>query len=250
MPGFCPPQDYVFFADEAGISNDRFTVVGGLCVLSSSIPALHANIDAFRHEHNMHSELKWSKVSNQKSEQYKALIDLFFAMNNSNVFHFHAIVFDSHQVDFKRIGGVHDNDKVLSRLYYQLLVHKFAKLYPNDVGMSVCLDHRNSSTPLEDLRRMINATLARDHGIPHSPVKQLISQDSCDDDMLQLNDVILGAVCAARNGKHLLAEYRQAKRELAALVLEKSGLQSFETNSPPGVQRFTIWNFRSGAKKN
>lgn len=196
----------------------------------------------------MHSELKWTKVSNQKSEEYKALVELFFALNNSNALHFHAIAFDSHQVDFKRIGGGRDNDKVLSRLYYQLLVHKFAKLYPNDIGMCVCLDHRNSSTPLEDLRRMINATLARDHDIAHNPVKQLISQDSCDDDLLQLNDVILGAVCAARNGKHLLVETRAAKRELASMVLEKSGLKSFENNSPRGVERFTMWNFRSQQK--
>lgn len=247
MPGLCPPQDYVFFADEAGISNDRFTVVGGVCVRSAIIPALHANIQAFRQRHNMHSELKWSKVSNQKSEEYKALAELFFALNNSNHIHFHSVVFDSHQVDFARIGQ-RDNDQVLSRLYFQLLVHKFAKLCPNDVGMCICLDHRNSSTPLEDLRRMINLTLARDHQITHNPVKQLVSQDSCNDDILQLNDVILGAVCAARNGKHLLVDTRRAKRELAELVLEKSGLRTFERSSPRGVHRFTVWNF-NGKKR-
>ncbi|GAO39354.1 hypothetical protein SCH01S_29_00420 [Sphingomonas changbaiensis NBRC 104936] len=195
----------------------------------------------------MRAELKWSKVSNQKSSEYTALAELFFALNNSNHIHFHALVFDSHKVDFSRIGE-RDHDKVLSRLYYQLLVHKFAKLYPNDVGMCVCLDHRNSSTPLEDLRRMINATLARDHAIPHNPVKQLVSQDSCDDDILQLNDVILGAVCAARNSKHLLVETRAAKRDLAQFVLEKSGLRSFENNSPRSVHRFTVWNFNGGGR--
>jgi hypothetical protein len=91
---------------------------------------------------------------------------------------------------------------------------------------------------------MINATLARDHAIPHSPIKQLVSQDSCDDDVLQINDVILGAVCAARNGKHLLIETRQAKRDIAHLVLEKCGLNSFEHSSPRGVHRFSVWNFQ------
>jgi hypothetical protein len=247
MPGFCPPQDYVFFADEAGISNDRFTVVGGLCVRGSAIPSLHANIEAFRDRHNMKSELKWSKISNQKTDEYKAFVDLFFTLNNSNKLHFHALIFDSHKTDFRKIGGVRDKDKVLSRLYYQLLVHKFAKIYPSDVGMCVCLDHRNSSTPLEDLRRMINATLARDHEITHNPIKQLISQDSCDDDLLQLNDVILGAVCHARNGKHLLVETRPAKREIAQLVLDKSGLGTFEQSSPRGVHRFSVWNFQGRA---
>lgn len=243
MAGFCPPQDYVFFADEAGISNDRFTVVGGVCIRGSSIPAIHENIDKFRETHGMKAELKWSKISNQKTEEYKALVDLFFALNNANHIHFHSIIFDSHSVDYSRIGE-RDSDKVLSRLYYQLIVHKFAKLYPNELGMCVCLDHRNSSTPLEDLRRMINSTLARDHDINHNPIKQLVSQDSCEDDILQINDVILGAVCAARNGKHLLVETRPAKRDIASLVLEKSGLDTFERDSPRGVDRFSVWNFK------
>jgi hypothetical protein len=58
MLGFCPPQDYVFFADEAGISSDRFTVVGGFCVRKSMIPQIHASIEAYRERHNMKAELK------------------------------------------------------------------------------------------------------------------------------------------------------------------------------------------------
>lgn len=114
--------------------------------------------------------------------------------------------------------------------------------------MCVCLDHRNSSTPLNELRDMINSTLARDHQIDHKPLKQLISQDSCDDDLLQLNDVILGAVCHSRNGKHLLAETRPAKRDVAQMVLQKSGLSSFDENSPRDIQRFTVWQFKPRAR--
>jgi hypothetical protein len=90
---------------------------------------------------------------------------------------------------------------------------------------------------------MINAAAARDYGLHGSPIKQLISADSKADDLLQINDVILGAVGAARNGKHLLSAGRASKRELANLVLSKSGLQSFDINSPRNVTRFTVWNF-------
>jgi hypothetical protein len=247
MPGFCPPQDYVFFADEAGISGDRFTVVGGFCVRRNMIPQIHASIEAYRERHNMTAELKWSRVSNQKFEEYKAFVDLFFALNNSNQIHFHALVFDSHKANHKKFNNG-DSDVGLSKLYYQLIVHKFAKLYPSEQGMCVCLDHRNSSTPLNDLREMINSTLARDHGIPHRPVKQLVSQDSKADDLLQLNDVILGAVCHSRNGKHLLAETRPAKRDIAQLVLNQSGLTTFDENSPRNVHRFSVWQFEPRIK--
>lgn len=91
---------------------------------------------------------------------------------------------------------------------------------------------------------MSNATIARDFGVGDSPIKQVIPMDSKLDDLLQLNDVILGAVCAARNGRHLLTDGRQSKRNIAQLVLDKSGLGSFERDSPRNVHRFSVWNMR------
>ena len=196
----------------------------------------------------MKAELKWSKVSDQKSEEYQALVELFFALNNSNIVHFHSIVFDSHQANHKKYNNG-DRDKGLSKLYYQLILHKFMKMYPHAGGMCVCLDHRNSSTSLNDLRDILNNGIAKERGDPSiRPIKQLVSQDSCDDDLLQLNDVILGAVGAARNGKHKLVTTRKSKRELAQLVLAKSGLTTFDQNSPKGVSRFSIWNMIAGPR--
>jgi hypothetical protein len=191
----------------------------------------------------MKSELKWSKVSNQKTAEYEDLVELFFALNNTNHIQFHGVVFDSHQWSHAKYNKG-DADIGLSKLYYNLILHRFVKRCGGDGSLFVCLDHRNSSTPLNDLRGMLNATAARDLNIPFGPVKQLISRDSKSDDILQMNDVILGAVCSARNGKHLLAETRPAKRRIAELVVEKSGLGSFDRDSYQKVNRFTIWNFR------
>jgi hypothetical protein len=239
-----PPEDYVFFCDEAGISTDRFTAVGGFCVHNSNIPQILKNLSAYREQHNMKAELKWTKVSNQKEGQYTALVDYFFAMNNTNKVHFHCVIFDNHKWNHGRYNGG-DNDVGLSKLYYQLIHHRFARTYSKLGSLHVCCDHRNSSTSLNDLRDMLNAAAARDHGVATRPFKQVVSADSKGHDMLQINDVILGAVCAARNGKHLLAATRTSKRNLAGLVLQKSGLETFERNSPAGVQRFTVWNFRA-----
>lgn len=241
---FVPPQDFVFIADEAGISNDRYTVVGGLCMHRSTLAKACETLREYRHAQNMHAELKWQRVSNQKESEYRALVEYFFALNNVNHMHFHSIVFDSHQWNHHRYNDG-EGDVGLSKLYYQLLLHKFVKIYGDRGTLFVRLDHRNSQTPLEDIRRMLNATAARDHGITTEPVKQLVSEDSKNCDLLQLNDVILGAVCAARNGRHLVAGGRQAKREIARLVLEKSGLDTFDVDSPRNVSRFTVWNMKA-----
>ncbi|MEW6598297.1 MAG: hypothetical protein AB1429_12465 [Pseudomonadota bacterium] len=192
---------------------------------------------------NMKSELKWSKVSNQKEVEYRWLVDYFFALNSSNSLQFHCIIFDSHQWGHKRYNDG-DADVGLSKLYYQLILHKFVRLYGPLGSLYVCMDHRHSSTSLNDLRNMLNAAAARDHGLGHNPLKQLVSKHSHDSDLLQLNDVILGAVCAVRNGKHLLADYRKSKRIIAMEVLEKSGLLSFDRDSHRDISRFTVWNMR------
>ena len=95
---------------------------------------------------------------------------------------------------------------------------------------------------------MLNASCARDHGVSGNPIKELISANSHDEVMLQINDVILGAICAVKNGKHILASTRQAKRDLGALVLQKSGLPSFDINTPRSNSRFSVWNFQSTKK--
>jgi len=242
MGGLLSPQDYAFFGDETGISHDRYTVVGGLCVHKNTIPVVHKNIAEYRDKYNMKAELKWTKVSNQKVSEYTALVEYFFAMNSTNLIQFHCVIFDNHKWNHRKYNDG-DPDIGLSKLYYQLLHHKFGG-YSGKVGsLFVCLDHRHSTTAHETLRKMLNAAAARDHGITTEPFKQIVSANSKSDDLLQLNDVILGAVGAAKNGKHLLASSRQSKRDLAALVLKKSGLP-FDVDTPRNVMRFVVWNFR------
>lgn len=244
MERLIPPQDFAFYADESGISQDRFTVVGGLCMRAATARQVYGSIREFRAHHGMNAEMKWSKVSNQKLVQYRAFVDLFFALNNTNRIQFHCVAFDSHLWNHTRYNDG-DADIGLSKLYYNLILHKFVRRCAEHGSLFVCLDRRTSSTPLIDLRNIVNSVACRDFGFDASPLKQVISRDSKLDDILQMNDVILGAVCAARNGKHLLAGGREAKRVLARDVLEKSGLTTLEDSSPKHINRFTCWNFRA-----
>lgn len=240
-------QDYVFFADESGITQDRFTVVWGLCLTKSGTEVVYQSMRQFRKDYSMSAELKWSKISNQKQEEYLKLVELFFALNNTNRAQFHCLIFDNHTWNHK-LYNQNDNDIGLSKLYYQLLLHQFVKRCGHRGSLFACLDRRNSSTPLGELRDMINKTARNKFGIVDRPLKQLISRDSKKDDILQLNDVILGAVCAARNGRHLISGGKFSKKVVAQTVLEKSGLNDFSQNSPRSVNRFTVWNFVSNSR--
>lgn len=243
MERLIPPQDFAFYADESGISQDRFTVVGGLCMRATTARQVYDSINEFRDQHRMTAEMKWSKVSNQKLVEYRAFVDLFFALNNTNRVQFHCVAFDSHRWNHTRYNDG-DADIGLSKLYFNLILHKFVLRCAAHGSLFVCLDRRTSSTALGDLRNIVNSVACRDFDVQGTPVKQVVSRDSKLDSILQMNDVILGAICAVRNGKHLLADGRKAKRVLARDVLEKSGLTTLDKSSPKHINRFTCWNFR------
>jgi uncharacterized protein DUF3800 len=244
MAGIIPHQDFAFFVDESGVSQGRYLAVGGICVRRDTILGIHADIERFRKRHNMHAELKWTKISNQKQSEYEALVDYFFFLKDKNLVHFHSVIFDSHKWKNK-IYNDGDQDVGISKLFYQLIHHKYCGSCGRHGSLFVCLDHRNSSTSLEDLRRMVNSAALRDHKIRGGPIKKIVSADSKEEDLLQINDVILGAVNAVRNEKHLLDTTRRSKREIAKRVLLRSGLARFDQCSPRGANRFTVWNFRA-----
>ncbi len=238
---FICDQDCAFFCDESGISTERHLVVGGLAMRREVIPALQAQIEAFRQQHNMSKELKWTRISNQKLDAYLRFAAIFEEFFDSGLCHFHCLIFDSHQR--RRQSRLHDNrDLNLSKLYFDLLLHRFGKIYGGDATLFVRMDHRNSSTSLEELRRNLNSALAREHQISSEPFKHIQSEDSKLCDILQLNDVVLGAVCAARNGRHLEEEGRESKKILARVILAKSGLVSFEHDTEDSARHFTVWN--------
>lgn len=235
-----PIQTYSFFADESGISNDRYTVVGGVTVKTTNLPRVYKTMRDFRKRSNMNAELKWSKVSNGKETEYTDLVETFFALNNSRLIEFHAVAFDNHKWDHARFNDG-DSDVGLSKLYYQLLLHCLIEPRGDQNSLFICLDHRYSSTSLTDVQKMLNSAAARDYGLAYGPVRQLVSRDSKKEELLQLNDVILGAITAVKNGRHLLAGGRQSKKNLAELVFERSGLHTLGRDSEKNA-RFTFWN--------
>ncbi len=235
MTHVLPIQTYAMFADESGISNDRFTVVGGITVHRDRLPAVYANMKAFRRDTGISSELK-----------YRSLIEQFFALNYSKQIEFHAVAFDNHKWNHKRFNKS-DSDIGLSKMYYQLILHRLVYKYGDQNSLFVCLDHRTSSTKLADLQNMLNRAANRDLGLSYSPLRQLESRDSKTEELLQLNDVILGAIAAIKNARHLLAGGRVSKKRLAELVFEKSGLPPLEKNSPKSMTHFSFWNKTSAA---
>ncbi|MBV7394540.1 hypothetical protein KJP30_09990 [Mameliella sp. DP3N28-2] len=216
-------------------------LVGATIVRRAFMESLYDRMQRLREEHSMFAELKWSKISNQKIEAYRAFVDLFFEFTARGAASFRATTFDNHMWDHNRFNDG-DADIGVSKLYYQMLLHQVIGWYGDVASLYICLDRRLSTTPLEKLQRILNAGAAKDYKLTFGPVRILTARDSKKEDLLQLNDIILGAVASYKNKRHLETGARAAKVEIANYVFERSGLKSYDTDSPKSKKDFQIWN--------
>ncbi|WP_187429285.1 hypothetical protein ROLI_040280 [Roseobacter fucihabitans] len=150
----------------------------------------------------MFAELKWSKVSNQKVDAYRDLINLYFEMVDSGMIAFHCATFDNSKWKH-HLYNDGDRDLGLSKNYYQLILHQFIARYCEQASCFVCLDRRHSTTKIPDLQKILNNGAGKDYGLTFGPLTGMEARDSKTDDLLQLNDVILGVTSSVKNSRYL-----------------------------------------------
>jgi len=221
-------------------------VLGGLIIDAAEVNGFNDTMKKFRDEQNMHAELKWQKVTNQKLKQYKRFIEYFFALVNTDMLHFHSLIIDNNKVDHRKFNR-NDHEVGFYKFYYQLLLHCFGKLYwreDEEDRFITYFDERTSSYSLSDLKDILNRGMRKKFPKSKNPFVSIEPLDSKSTDLIQIADIILGAIGFQKNGYELLAHSRQAKKELSSFIAESAGLRDLKQDSPRGNHRFTIWNFK------
>jgi hypothetical protein len=130
---------YVIYCDESChelTPHHRFMSIGGLKVPRSKKTELSRQLRYLMRSCQLNSEIKWSKVSNKRLEDYKKIIDFFFEHDE---FHFRAIVVDQPKIQLERY---HDRDRELAfyKFYYEML-EKW--LQPGNEYL-ILLDHKSN----------------------------------------------------------------------------------------------------------
>ena len=237
---------YHIYCDESRQSKDRYMVLGGIILPVKHVQEFYDTVHNFRIEQKMFAELKWTKVSDRKLDQYERFIDYFFALNDTDKLHFHCIIIDNHQVDYKRFSR---GDKELGfyKFYYQLLLHCFGKIYcrkGEDDRFIVHLDYRTTNYSLNTLKIVLNRGMQKKFEIDSNPFVSFEPRNSKKSELIQMNDILLGAIGFQKNGYDLLSGARKAKKRLSQYIASGAGLKDLKNNTEWGRVRFTIWNFK------
>lgn len=231
------------YADESCKENHRHLILGGIAIQTAKVPHALSSLKEIRNKFSTHGEVKWTKASKSKLDFYKAFTDVFFDLNRKSEAHFHCLTVDTRT--FNHHAFNQGNAEIgFNKLIYQLLLHRFGARYGENFKIYVYLDKRNTSQQPDSLRPMLNSALKRDKNIVTYPFKRLTFQDSKASDIIQLNDLLIGAIGFRKNGHHLAENCSQHKLQLAQHIVR----QAVEIQRPirlnsRGADKFSVWNF-------
>ena len=136
-------------------------VAGGIAISGHRYAEIEDAIAGIRERAGIRSEFHWSAYRGGNREAaYKELIDYAFELINKRQAALHIIVAKFEGYDHKAKAG-ENKDTSINRMYYQLLLHRIARLYGKTRAIHVRLDAGNDCADICEMRNQLCAAAFR-----------------------------------------------------------------------------------------
>lgn len=232
---------YIFCDETSYLESDKKTdlILGALTCDASMRKEAYQYIRNLRKTHNMSSfnETKWTKVSDSRIEYYKNLIEYFM---KNKALSFRALIASD--------KGLLNNDKYnygnydvwFYKMYYQLL----NPLICDNHQYQLIFDYKDTwgGPRLNELREVLcNAKKDFQREI----IKDVVQINSKSSELIQLTDLLIGAISYYRKGLYKSETSSKAKNEVVSLLLNY-GI-NFHSSTTKNEKKFNIfiWTPRS-----
>ena len=169
-------------------NQNRYFLIGGLWLPSENRGLFKETIHSIAQTENTFGEAKWRAVCPSKLPFYLKLVDFFFEQGND--LQFRCIVIDTHKIDLEKY---HNADQELG--YYKFCYQLMKNWIEDFNSYSIFVDYKT----IRDPSRL---TVLKDYLLKANllaQIKNLQALPSNEVVLLQLADVLLGAVSAKFN---------------------------------------------------
>jgi hypothetical protein len=241
-----PSQSLSFrdaFFDESSHVDHRFLVIGTITLPQLQTAGFEQHLMARRLPElaNPASEMKWQKVSRAKLSAYMRVVDSFFAGSEFRAgVHFHALIVDTTQQRHRAFNHG-DREVGFSKEIYQLSL-KLGRLYRREL-FHLYLDHRDTSQQPEKVRTMLNFGLTNKGDTRDWPYRRMQFRKSHLTPIIQLTDVLTGAIAFKLNGHYDQANASPPKKLLCEHILRLANIRDVYRDTSVGG-KFTLWHRR------
>lgn len=238
--------DYIALTDESGVSKHKYMTIGGISLSTARAREISRQIDAVRQSPPFKDSLQWKSTNKRKLGKYIRLIDLFIALNREQMVDFHAVVFDTHQVDHRSYSDGDSETGFYKFVFQSMFSHVERYMEPRILR---CIHgRRDTKYDLNVLTDALNNAAIKHHGCIHRPYFAVQHADVSQAPLLQLADVLIGAVTHVWNNKHV-KHPDHPHTEIALHLQREAPTQSIGARTPPWMPHFDIWKFRLGGRR-
>lgn len=211
-------NEFNIYCDEScHLEHDKsdYMVLGAIrCLKCDRIDLLRDIRDLkIRHGLDSHSEMKWQKVSNTKIDFYKDIIKYFF---ESDKISFRAIIVNKKQLNHEKFSQNHDD--FYYKMYYQLLVRI---IVPNGKNY-IYLDIKDSKGG-KKIRKLQQHLENGPHAFDSQYIANVQIINSKESELLQLADLLIGAISYVNRNLASKKDSSQAKKQLTDIISNLSG---------------------------
>ncbi|MBM3324094.1 MAG: DUF3800 domain-containing protein [Calditrichaeota bacterium] len=229
-------------------TNCRYMVLGALVLPSHNHVLLLDDLAQWKLSRGLSPqvELKWTKCSEKYLAHYKSLVDWLFGHLRAEHLAFRAHVVDTGKTAYRQYGDG-DLEKSFYKVYYHLLYQAVRRAAIDEEGsrVVVLLDDKTNRYPfrLPVVKKTLNAALERDLGAAKviANIEPRRSGGQEGEPLIQVVDVLIGAIAYVRNGSHILPHASRSKVALMRHV-ETSANTNLSYDTRP-QSPFNIWTF-------
>jgi hypothetical protein len=188
---------------------------------------------------------EWKNVRDRNIQQYEKIVDLFFEYNSEHCLDFSCLVVDCNAVDHDAFNDG-DWDKGFNKFLYQHLA-KHYRSFGAPSQFRCYHDRRGSRYDLNEIKRMLNFKYQYEGMRIVSPYREVSYSDKLVHPLLQIADILIGAVGYAWNDK--LRQFPDGvKTRLCEHVRRRAALHDLATRTFFNATHFSIWEFRLDTK--
>lgn len=201
-------------------TEQKSMVLGGVSCPIELVRSINQDIKNIKEKHGLSksTEFKWTKVSKNKINFYKEIIEYFFSNKNLK---FRAIVFqDKSKFNYKKYSH---ND-----LYYIMYFYLLREMIDPNNKSNIYIDKKDTrgGKKINKLKECLcNSKLDFNLNI----IEKIQIIDSKDSEIMQVADLLIGSMSYANRGYDKLGYKSIYKKELVELVRKLSGYNLCET---------------------
>jgi hypothetical protein len=209
------PEIINIYCDEScHLEHDPYKVlvIGSIWCPEKLVPTINADIRQIKINHDLprNFETKWVKVSPAKKQYYLDLVNYFF--DNPNL-HVRAIVVpDKSILEHEKYQQTHDD------FYYKMYFDMLKLIISPEDRFKIYLDIKDTRGGIK-IKKLHEVICSSIYDFQHEIIEKIQIVRSREIEILQLCDLLIGAISAANRGITIST----AKNEIIDLIRKRSG---------------------------